>query len=244
MIQKCHIKTSTLGYSEPFASVGLLLLLLAASITAVRHQIGCCGHTVLTTWTKVMKHDTCCPVSSSMHYHTDHTPNEDCHSSTKEVIQSRWAVWSTKEHLLSIKASVIIYFAPDVTSLFVNKTFICLVEWLPVIVSVSVQQGWWHQWWCGRSWSQLYSSSSGPLGFFCPFVVDAAAVGSVCDCLFVYVLCVRMCMGGCVCVLLQEISVHLCMSVHRDAGEVVPDDLINCEWKEERGCGSLVNLIE
>lgn len=40
---------------------------------------------------------------------------------------------------------------------------------------------------------------------------------------------------GRVCAAAAGDSNGLCVSVHRDAGEVVPDDLINCGNKRERG---------
>lgn len=39
---------------------------------------------------------------------------------------------------------------------------------------------------------------------------------------------------------LQKTSGRLCMSVHGNAGEVVPDDLVNC-GKKRRGCRSLLS---
>lgn len=57
--------------------------------------------------------------------------------------------------------------------------------------------------------------------FISLFFVDAAAVQ-------VYV-CVRVCVR----VLLQKTPGRLCVSVHGNAGEVVPDDLVNCGKKRE-----------
>lgn len=42
-----------------------------------------------------------------------------------------------------------------------------------------------------------------------------------------------VCVIGCVGVLQQKTSGRLSMSVHRNAGEVVPDDLVHCQDKRE-----------
>ena len=47
-------------------------------------------------------------------------------------------------------------------------------------------------------------------------------------------VCVSVCVCVCVCLSLQRVS--LCVSVHRNAGKVVPDDLVNCGERREDHC--------
>lgn len=106
MIQKAHIKTSTLGRNQQFAFVWLLLLLLfAVSITAVRHRFGCFAdwrHEQMNQSVEV-RHLLTVPLARPC-INIQITLGKKWRLSTTD--QSHWAVWSPKEHLVWILRQV------------------------------------------------------------------------------------------------------------------------------------------